>query len=88
VGTGYVPSSFGAALAFRPVGARFPRVWYVPAADRPAQRAEQVRVFPRGARFPRLTAAEEQAYLAAPAHTSGPDLPIGRPVGARFPRWS
>lgn len=74
-----------------PVGARFPRTWpeitIVEAVPVAGTEPRPASVFPAGCRFPRRTAADVRAYLAAAPflavsvadHTSRP------PVGARFP---
>ena len=76
-----------AVTAVRPVGARFPRIWYVPPNDPPTYRTEPLRIFPTGCRFPRRTLADDRAYRADTA-TVVPARPLPLPIGARFPRRS
>ena len=84
-----------AARRSLPIGARYPRTW--PVADGNASLAPTTTaaaatgrmgiVFPTGCRFPRRSAADIEAYLAA-ASPAVPHPPRLResPVGARFPR--
>ena len=73
------------ATTIRPVGARFPRVWFVPEAGQELHSTEPVRIFPIGCRFLRRSFAETLAHreTAEPVTTA---RPLSPPVGARFPR--
>ena len=77
-----------------PIGARYPRTWPVadgaslaPTTTAAAATGRMGIVFPTGCRFPRRSAADIEAYLAAASPiTPHPPRLRESPVGARFPR--